>query len=180
MGNNRYKGISRIDNDVKNMHGWFARVYYKSKVFDNKYFNDKKYDGKGKALAAAIEYRNETIQRRNKKYPGAKNSRRRILSDSRNKTGIIGVSRSSITSKTGNVSEFFQVTWRPRKNTVKVKTFSIKKYGEVGALHKAWNIRKQAEKKMYGKTQTPKFEIYKRNYLDRKRAADLPNFENIF
>lgn len=180
MGNNPHKGISRIDSDDRNMHGWFARVYLRSKVYANKYFNDKKYGGKQKALRAAKEYLAATIKERNEKHPEAKNSRRRVTTDARNKTGIIGVSRTTIKSKSGVVSEFFQVTWRPRKNVVRAKSFSIKKYGEEGALRRAWEIRKKAEKQMYGQVQSPNFEIYKKNYVGKRDKKELPDFKDIF
>jgi len=180
MGNNTHKGISRIDSDDKNMHGWFARVYLKSKVFSNRYFNDKKFGGKQKALQAAKEYREMTIKERNVQHPEAVNARRRVTSDSRNKTGIIGISRTKIKSKSGAISEFFQVTWRPRKNVVRTKSFSVKKYGEEGALNMAWEIRQKAEKQMYGDVQTPNFDIYKKNYTKKRQEKELPDFSGIF
>jgi len=162
------------------MHGWFARVYLKSQVYANKYFNDNKYGGKRKSLQAAKAYLEETIAERNKKHPEAVNARRRVISDVRNKTGIIGISRTKIHTNSGNDSEFFQVTWRPRKNVVRTKSFSINKYGEIEALHLAWKIRRKAELKMYGDVQTPNFETYKKNYLTKQPAGELPDFENIF
>jgi len=180
MGKNKLKGITRVDNEKRGPHGWYCRIYYQSKVYDNKYFGDKKYSGKDNALKAALQYRAATTLRLYKEHPDAKIGRSRVSSSARNKTGIIGISRIRIVGKTGKVNEYFHVTWRPKKNRVKVKMFSINKYGEAGALARAWEVRKQAEIKLYGKAQIPNFDIYKKNYPDKQGEPDGPEFKSGF
>ncbi|NOZ03840.1 MAG: hypothetical protein GXO92_04420 [FCB group bacterium] len=178
MTKRKLRGISRIDSDAKNMHGWFVRVYLSGKVYANKYFSDLKYGGKRKALHAAVEYRDEKTKERNEAYPDAKYYRRRITRDSRNKTGIIGISRTTSRNRSGSISESYQVTWRPRPNVVKSRSFSIKKYGEAGALWRAWKVRREVEIKLFGEAQTPDFERFQRNILSKMKK--VPDFSNLF
>jgi hypothetical protein len=177
----RYRGISRIDSKVKNMHGWFARVYLDGKVYASKYFNDNKYDGRRNGLRAAMEWRRETEAERNRKFPHAKHPRRRVTRDRRNKTGIIGISRTHSRNRSGTYTISYQVTWRPRPNVVKSRSFSVKKYGEVGALWRAWKVRQKVEMKMYGKIQTPDFERFRQNILDKlEKQEKLPDLTKLF
>jgi hypothetical protein len=46
------KGVSRIDQEEKNNHGWFVRLMRDGERY-SAFFADKKNGGKGKALALA-------------------------------------------------------------------------------------------------------------------------------
>lgn len=53
-------GISRIDQPAKKNHGWYVRITFKG-VITQKFFSDKTYGTKGKALKAAQEHRDELV-----------------------------------------------------------------------------------------------------------------------
>lgn len=144
----KYKGISRVENET--MMGWFVRVYLNGKVYCNKYFSDFKYEGKRKALSASVDYRNEKTEERNETYPDSRNPRRKILHDKRNKTGVIGVSRTRRKNKNGTFTEYYQATWYPKRGGKAVsKSFSISKFGEKKAFEFAVSARTEAEKKIF-------------------------------
>lgn len=54
-------GIARIDQPEKHTHGWYVRVRVKNKVV-SKYFADKQFGGKTKALAQAIRFRDKLLK----------------------------------------------------------------------------------------------------------------------
>jgi len=132
------QGISRIDSN--STHGWFVRGYKNKKTY-SKLFSDKKYGGKGKSLIAAREFKEELILKLEKIRP-VKRLRRIVSSDSRNKTGILGVCRLEKLSSSGETYASYSVTWRPKPGIQKCTSFSIRKYGEKQAFKLAVNLRK--------------------------------------
>ena len=85
------KGISRID--TKSTHGWFVRGYRNGKTY-TKLFSDRKNGGKEAALEAARNYRQQLLEELSK-IPQKERERRVVSKDSRNRTGELGVSRTS-------------------------------------------------------------------------------------
>lgn len=160
------------------MNGWYARIYLKGKVYNSKYFSDSLWDGKQNGLREAKKWRDEQVTLRNEKYPEAKNWRRRVRHDKRNKTGIIGVSRTRQKSKDGTYSEFYQATWNSKPNQPQTRRFSIKKYGEAGALYEAWKVRRAAEIKIYGEANKPNYEQYQK--LTKSTKGGMPDFSELF
>ena len=103
------KGISRIDSG--STHGWFVRAYKNGKTF-SKLFSDGKWKGSDEALNTARQYRGVLLDRLTK-IPTKARGRRIVFRDSRNTTGMLGVSRSTKRTPSGVVSESYAVTWRP-------------------------------------------------------------------
>lgn len=144
MAKSGFKSISRIDQKHKNHHGWYVRVTW-NKETDSKFFSDKQYDGKAKALKAAVKYRNEV-----EAQLGKPRSEGLVLGKvRRSNTGVRGVRR--LTSKqTKNGKEYewdvYQVTYHPAPSVTKRTSVSIQRYGEQEAFERACAIRKEAEK----------------------------------
>ncbi len=153
------KGISRIDS--KGTHGWYVRVYKNGKTY-SKLYSDSKYNGKERALKFAQKARElalETIS----KIPD-KPIRRFVTRDKRNKSGVVGVSKTKKTLKSGKVNEYYQVTWSPEPGKIKNRQWSIEKYGEERAFELAKTFRDEVMTKVYG-------ERYK-EYLKEQQKED--------
>lgn len=140
------KGISRIDSG--STHGWFVRGYRNGKTY-SKLFSDKKCGGKRKALWSAQEYREQLVSDLDK-IPQKPRGRRVVYEDSRNKTGVLGVCRTTKKSTLGNVSECYSVSWRPEPGVQRCTSFSINKYGEKKAFQLAVSLRMQKMQEIHG------------------------------
>jgi hypothetical protein len=140
------KGISRIDSG--STHGWFVRAYKNGKTY-SRLFSDGKWKGRDEALAAAREYR-EKLNARLEQVPVKPRSRRVVFRDSRNTTGVLGVSRSAKRTPRGTLSESYAVTWRPEPGMQKCTSFSINKYGDEKAFKLAVNFRLRKLREIHG------------------------------
>jgi hypothetical protein len=140
------KGISRID--AKGTHGWYVRIYKNGKTY-SKLYSDNRYGGTEQALKYAKKARKAALETL-MTVPG--NDQRRLVShDKRNKSGIIGVSRTVKQNTTGGESVYFQVTWSPEKGKIKNRQWSVRKYGEEEAFRMAKEFREQVMQEIYGK-----------------------------
>lgn len=140
------KGISRIDSATTK--GWLVRGYKNGKRY-SKLFSDKKLGDTEKALDAAKIFRDQLIEKLNS-IPSKPRAKKIVLRDSRNSTGVIGVSRLSKKGKNGNTIEFYSVTWRPSPCQQKCTSFSIRKYGQELAFKKAVSYRYEMLKSAHG------------------------------
>lgn len=131
------KGISRIE--TSSSAGWYARVYRNKKTY-SKFLSDSKFGGKEKALEMAI-LEKDKLNMIIDKIPKKPTKRRVVTSDKRNKSGVIGVSRTSKKASNGKSYECYTVSWRPMPKVQKSTSFSIKKYGEKMALELAIQLR---------------------------------------
>jgi hypothetical protein len=127
------KGISRIDS--KTTKGWLVRGYKNGKRY-SKLFSDRKIGSSEEALHRACTFRGD-LSSRLKAIPANPRAKKIVYRDSRNSTGVIGVSRLKKPGKNGKMLEFYSVTWRPAPGVQKCTSFSIGKYGESGAVKKA-------------------------------------------
>jgi len=141
------KGISRIDSG--STHGWFVRGYKNGKTY-SKLFSDKKCGGKKKSLQEAKEFRDK-LSKKLDKIPAAPRPRRIVSKDSRNKTGVLGVCRTSKRAPNGTVYECYSVTWRPEPGIQKCTSFAISKYGEDKAFELAVAHRQKMMDKIFKK-----------------------------
>jgi len=141
------KGISRIDSG--STHGWFVRGYRNGKTF-SRLFSDLKCGSKEKALEEAREYRDGLHNDLNE-IPKQPRSRRIVMKDSRNNTGVLGVCRTAKKGPNGKVNECYSVSWRPEPGVQKCTSFSIRKYGEKKAFQLAVNHRRKMLKEIYGR-----------------------------
>jgi len=139
------KGISRID--TRETHGWYVRIYKNGNTY-SKLYSDNKYGGKERALLVAQKARVIALEAL-KELP-REPKRRLVRTDRRNKSGIIGVSKTTKINKNGTTSDYFQVTWSPEPGKVKNRQWSVKKYGEEEAGRRAVEYRQQVMKEIYG------------------------------
>ena len=154
------RGISRIDS--KSTHGWFVRAYRNGKTYC-KLFSDRKHGGKPNALEAAKLYHN-ILREKLQEIPKESKTQRVVVSDSRNKTGEIGVSRTSRKGPKGAIYECYSVSWRPEPGVQKCTSFSIRKYGEKKAFRLAVEHRRKMMKDIHGES------FYRRlSHLRRER-----------
>ncbi len=140
------KGISRIDSG--STHGWFVRGYRNGKTY-SKLFSDRKCGGREEAYETAIKYRDE-LYNELEQIPSKPRARRIVFRDSRNTTGVLGVSRTKKTDSKGRTTECYSVSWRPAPGKQKCTSFSIRKYGEEKAFELAVALRKQKLEEIYG------------------------------
>jgi hypothetical protein len=140
------KGISRIDSG--STHGWFVRAYKNGRTY-SKLFSDGKWNGKESALEAASRHR-EVLAERLAKIPAKPRGRRIVFRDSRNTTGVLGVSRSVKRTPVGALSESYAVTWRPEPGLQKCTSFSINKYGAEKAFRLAVAFRLRKLREIHG------------------------------
>src|SRR5215210_2328706 len=107
MAKSGYKSISRIDQPQKDTHGWYVRVLFNG-VHRVKFFSDKVYGSKKKALDSAIEFRNKSEIE---------------LGKPRNSSGIMGVQVKKRKVKGPNgepvTKEVYVVTWNPEPGRLK-------------------------------------------------------------
>lgn len=143
----KHKGISRIDSG--STHGWFVRGYRNGTTY-SKLFSDRKHGGKGKARAEAEAYREE-LNARIEAIPKKPRARRIVVSDSRNTTGELGVSRTTKLGANGTKYECFSVGWRPEPGVQKCTSFSISKYGEQKAFELAVALRRKKMREIHGR-----------------------------
>lgn len=143
--NPEMKGISRID--AKGTHGWYVRIYKNGKTY-SKLYSDNRYGGRDKALTFAQKARKIALDTL-KSLP-ENNVRRLVSHDKRNKSGIIGVSRTTKTNADGDTSVYYQVTWSPEKGKIKNRQWSVRKYGEEGAFKRAKEFRESVMVSIYG------------------------------
>lgn len=146
MAKRKPKGISRIDSG--STHGYFVRAYRNRKVY-SKLFSDRKCGGKTKAHKLAKAYLNE-LREHVANIPKEPRKRRIVVSDSRNTTGELGVSRVTKKGPNGTKHECYSVSWRPEPGVQKCTSFSIKKYGEKKAFKLAVAHRRKMMREIHG------------------------------
>ncbi|MFQ3242045.1 MAG: hypothetical protein ACI9JZ_001736 [Lentimonas sp.] len=153
------KGVSRIDSG--STHGWFVRGYRNGKTY-SKLFSDRKNGGKGKAQKFAKAYRDELIEELDA-IPRNPRKARIVVSDARNTTGELGVSRTTKTGPNGTKHELYSVSWRPDPGVQKSTSFSIPKYGEKKAFKMAVEHRRARMREIHGK------DFYRKLAVERRK-----------
>ena len=138
---NTLKGISRIDS--ASTVCWYIRVYRNKQTYA-RFISDSKFGGKNNALKEAIRER-DRLRNEIQSIPKKPSKRRIVHHDKRNKTGVLGVTRTSKTAKNERSYDCYTVTWRPEPKVQKSCSFSIKKYGEERALALAIEVRKRMD-----------------------------------
>ncbi|NQT71798.1 MAG: hypothetical protein HQ553_03385 [Chloroflexi bacterium] len=134
------KGISRIDSN--HTHGWFVRVFLNAQTH-SKMFSDGVHGGQDKALKAAIKYKDEYERKHPPSYAA---TRMRLQPMKNNTSGVVGVSETFSRSRNGNILPCFNVSWRPRPNVSRSKSFFLSKYGSrEAAFEAAIKFRRERE-----------------------------------
>jgi hypothetical protein len=140
------KGISRIDSG--STHGWFVRGYRNGKTH-SKLFSDRKCGGKDEAYALAKAYRQELSDKLDC-IPEEPRKRRIVSSDTRNKSGELGVTFVVKKGPKSQKYESYSVSWRPKPGVQKCTSFSIKKYGKEQAFKLAVEHRRKMMLEAHG------------------------------
>ncbi len=132
----RHKGITRIDYPPKRTYGYMSRVPWQGRMHQ-KFFSDKKYGDRLGALAAALDWRDQT-----ERELGKPRSEEPVIAQSpTSNTGVLGVSRVMSGGKPK-----MQVTWS-ENGKVRRTSFSIERHGERGALKLARATRVAADRR---------------------------------
>jgi len=124
------KYITRLDH--KNTHGWWVRVYLRSKPVYSKLFSDGVHGGKQKALKEAKSYRDKVCKKVFGKamQPGAR------------RTWGKGIYRQEDMKPSGYVTEAWVAFWSQGGRQYR-RSFSVYKYGEQRAKKLAQEARKR-------------------------------------
>lgn len=128
----KYKDISRIDQEKNNSHGWYVRVRFEGEYY-NKFFSDSKYQGREDALAFALEWRNAK-----EKELGKPRSDRYVVTNTHSNTGVIGVTFNEKEQR-------YEANWVEPDGKLVRKVFSVTKHGDKGAFKKAIEIRRKKD-----------------------------------
>jgi len=135
-GDNR--GITRLEQASSGTHGWQVRVQRRGVKFA-KYFSDSVHGGPDRALAMARAWRDALLVR------FAQDERARVCASSaRNSSGVVGVSRVSVTTAGGTVYQFWQAAWSPAPGERRCIRFSVKRHGDETAFQLAVRARREA------------------------------------
>ena len=149
--------------------GWWVRFYVERKRL-SQLFSDNKFGGKENALKAAQTYRDamerEVRPKQTEHMPNVKTKR--------NRSGIVGVSRSKRTThRKGKkyISYVWQAEWIKPNGKRGIRRFSIKDHGEEEALKMAieartegLNQRKKESVPVFIPPQNPNIKIWR--YMD--------------
>lgn len=143
----KYKCISRIDNENNSTFGWEVRIRRNKKQV-NKFFSDSSYENDPhQSLLAAMEIRDALL----KQIPKLSRVERAQLKRKNCSSGIPGVSltvnRKKYKGKTYEY-RFWQAYWSPEPGKTKSVRFSVSKYGEEEAKRRAVEARTEALKEI--------------------------------
>jgi len=132
--------IARIDLPVQKTHGWQVRLQRRGIKYA-KFFSDSSYGSHEASLTIARKWRDQLVTELQLQ---AKNKARICTRSTRNSSGVVGVSKISVTASNGAVYHFWQATWSPRPGKRCCVKFSIKRYGESEAFELAVQARTDA------------------------------------
>ncbi len=139
-GHDSNYAIARIDLPDQLTHGWQVRLQRRSIKYA-KFFSDSSFGGGQQAFENAVRYRDQLVLDLESESSGQV----RICSrSSRNSSGVVGVSRISVTASTGSIYHFWQASWSPEPGKRCCVKFSIKRYGDNEAFELAVQARIEA------------------------------------
>lgn len=157
MAKSGHKNISRIDQPLRNTHGWYVRVSFNG-ARRVKFFSDASHGGREEALKQAVVFRNDS----EKELGKPRTDRLVIARNPRNRSGITGVQRKTKVVKTEKgerlTRNVYEVTWNPEPGRLARTWVSIDEYGEEAAFRRACAIRREKEREMYGTVVGPNWE----------------------
>lgn len=129
--------IARIDLASAGTHGWQVRLQRRGVKYA-KFFGDRTNGGQREALQAAMAWRDELLAALEKDEV-ARVCRR----SPRNRSGVVGVSKVTVTGPNGVEYLFWQATWSPSPGKRRTVKFSVRRYGEREAFEMAVRAREQ-------------------------------------
>lgn len=129
--------ITRMERAESSTYGWQVRLQRRGKRFA-KYFADRGHGGRDASFAAAKVWRDELLK------TFSDDDRARVCARStRNSSGVVGVSKVTITGPNGTVYYFWQATWSPAPGQRRSIRFSVKKHGDEEAFRLAVQAREK-------------------------------------
>jgi hypothetical protein len=133
-------GIARIDLPNHGTHGWQVRIQRRGIKYA-KFFSDSNYGTAKASFDTARQWRDKLVHELESKVQ----SQARICTRSaRNSSGVVGVSKVSVTASNGSTYHFWQATWSPESGKRCCVKFSIKRYGDTEAFELAVQARTDA------------------------------------
>lgn len=174
-------GITRFDIDERGTHGFMVRISRQDQKF-NRFFSDKEYGGKRKALLAARSH----YQELKTELPPARTSK--DVKSARNKTGRVGVHLAVNPSETWEDVEYssYVASWKTEEGKRQKISFSVQKYGKKKAFELAciarsnettdrkWVEKQQAAGKGKAAKKSPKKKVAKKLTSAPKKPAKPP------
>ena len=124
--------IARIDLPDAGTHGWQVRIQRRGIKYA-KFFADRSYGGPEQSLDTARNWRDALLQ---KFTPQTRICER----SPRNNSGVVGVSKVTVSSSNGNTYHFWQATWSLASGKRRCVKFSIRRYGD----HEAFQLAVEA------------------------------------
>lgn len=125
---------------------WRVQVTRNKKIIVREYFTDLAYGGKEQALEAARHFRNQI----EKEYGLIRHHGFHSFRSIRNKSGVVGVNRTSVQNGRKYKYEVWSVTWVDSSGKRRHKQFSTAVHGDVGALRLALEAREQGITELLG------------------------------
>lgn len=132
--------IARIDLPDQRTHGWQVRLQRRGIKYA-KFFSDSSYGSPNASLIIARRWRNKLVSELESQ---AQNQARICTRSTRNSSGVVGVSKISVTAANGATYHFWQATWSPEPGKRCCVKFSIKRYGDTEAFELAVQARTEA------------------------------------
>lgn len=126
--------LARIDLPDQSSHGWQVRLQRRGIKYA-KFFSDGTHQSPAHALNNARIWRNKLLTQLN-----SHDQTRVCQRSSRNNSGVVGVSKVTVSGPNGSNYHFWQATWSPQPRKRQSIKFSIKRHGD----HKAFNLAVQA------------------------------------
>lgn len=128
--------ITRMERAESSTYGWQVRLQRRGLRYA-KYFADRRHGGLEESLSAAKKWRDELLGN------FADDDRARVCSkSSRNSSGVVGVSKVTISGTNGVTYYFWQATWSPAPGQRRSIRFSVKKHGDQEAFRLAVEARR--------------------------------------
>ena len=144
-----YRYIRRIDR--ADTHSWHVTIRRANQAI-TKHFSDTVYEGKQKALEAAITFRDELLKQLNTDDYAL--WKRRGCAH-RNTSGTPGVGRyvNKYKNNHGVVTEYpsWQAFWKDKEGKRHIRTFVVSTYGEERARQLAIEARADAMRSLFGR-----------------------------
>jgi len=130
--------IARIDLPRASTHGWQVRLQRRGRKY-GKYFADRQFGGARGAYEAARAWRDELVR----EVGCGQRAARVCVRSSRNRSGVVGVSKVAVTGPNGERYFFWQATWCPEPGERRCVKFSVRRHGERRAFRMAVEARRQ-------------------------------------
>lgn len=136
-------GISRLDQPSAGTHGWQVRLQRKG-VRYGRFFSDSVWGGSEGALAKARQFRDRLLAHTKRGTSKGVSPRSHTTPATRNRSGVVGVTRIVQRSANGVEYHFWQASWTSPEGTRESIRYSVLKYGDSEAFRLACRARREA------------------------------------